>query len=225
MNKDVMFSSGDTTGSYEWETPDDLFDGLDREFNFTLDPCSTHTNAKCPNYYTTEEDGLEQPWAPHNVFMNPPYGRDIGKWVAKAYEESRLGATVVCLVPARTDTQWWHDYCLKGNVRLIRGRLKFGYSKNSAPFPSAVVIFRPPRSQDRRRPGRPRLTDSSGFEEAFCRILPRLLGGSLSIRQAARELSVSPRSVRRLLERWGLRRDREITTLETLPPGLHVLPL
>jgi len=75
--------------------------------------------------------------------MNPPYGREIGKWVKKAYESAQSGATVVCLVPARTDTAWWHDYCAKGEIRFVRGRLKFGGSKNSAPFPSAVVIFRP----------------------------------------------------------------------------------
>jgi site-specific DNA-methyltransferase (adenine-specific) len=75
--------------------------------------------------------------------MNPPYGREIGKWMKKAVEEWKRGNTVVCLVPARTDTAWWHDYAIKGEIRFIRGRLKFGGGKSSAPFPSAIVIFRP----------------------------------------------------------------------------------
>lgn len=88
------------------------------------------------------EDGLAQSWANETVFMNPPYGRVIGDWIAKAYEESQKGATVVCLIPARTDTRYWHDYVMKAaEIRLVRGRLKFGNGKNSAPFPSAVVVF------------------------------------------------------------------------------------
>ena len=75
-------------------------------------------------------------------WMNPPYGRTIGNWMKKAYESSLEGATVVCLVPARTDTGWWHNYAMKGDIEFIKGRLKFGGSKNSAPFPSAVVVFK-----------------------------------------------------------------------------------
>lgn len=127
----------------EWATPQDFFDKLDDEFHFTLDPCATPENAKCDLYFTQEEDGLSQNWL-GTVFMNPPYGREIGKWVKKAYEESLNGATVVCLIPARTDTKYWHEYVIGGGaeVRFIKGRLKFGGSKNSAPFPSAIVIFR-----------------------------------------------------------------------------------
>lgn len=126
-----------------WSTPQNFFDKLDDEFNFTLDPCATPDNAKCDKYFTIEDDGLAQDWSNDIVFMNPPYGRAIRHWIKKAHDESRKGATVVCLVPARTDTSYWHDYVIGGGaeVRFIKGRLKFGGSSNSAPFPSAVVIF------------------------------------------------------------------------------------
>lgn len=129
-----------------WATPQDFFDALNAEFGFTLDVCATADNAKCARFYTQTDDGLSQPWE-GVCWMNPPYGRTIGRWMRKAYESSQQGATVVCLVPARTDTAWWHDYAVKGEVRFIRGRLKFGGSKNSAPFPSAVVVFRPTTNQ------------------------------------------------------------------------------
>lgn len=135
----VHFSSA----SNEWETPQAFFDKLNEEFGFTLDPCCTHENAKCKTHFTKQDDGLSQSWANKVVFMNPPYGREIGHWMRKAFVESRQSATVVvCLVPARTDTAWWHDYAIKGEVRFIRGRLKFNGHKNSAPFPSAIVIFK-----------------------------------------------------------------------------------
>lgn len=134
----VHFSSA----TPEWYTPLDFFRELDAEFNFTLDPCCTHENAKVAKHYTVEDDGLAQDWGEDVVFMNPPYGREIKDWMKKAYESSLLGATVVCLVPARTDTAWWHDYAVKGETRFLRGRLKFGGATTSAPFPSAVVIFR-----------------------------------------------------------------------------------
>lgn len=137
MNIDLHFSSK----SNEWATPQDLFDKLNQEFNFTLDPCANHTNHKCDKYYTIEEDGLSKSWAGEIVFMNPPYGKDIKKWIKKAYEESNH-ATVVCLIPSRTDTKYWHEYCLKGEVRFIRGRLRFSGHTAPAPFPSAIVIFR-----------------------------------------------------------------------------------
>lgn len=127
----------------EWYTPQDTFDALNAEFSFTLDPCCTHENAKCDMHFTQEDDGLNQDWGSEVVFMNPPYGRTIKDWMRKAYESSLNGATVVCLVPARTDTAWWHDYAMKGEYRLLRGRLKFGGSMTNAPFPSAVVVFRP----------------------------------------------------------------------------------
>ena len=142
MDKDtrkVMFSSK----TAEWTTPQAFYDRLNQEFNFTLDPCCTDETAKCSTYYTEGDDGLAQPWAGHSVFMNPPYGRSIKDWIRKAYEESRKPNTVVvALIPARTDTRYWHDYCMEASeIRFIKGRLKFGESNNSAPFPSAVVVF------------------------------------------------------------------------------------
>lgn len=136
----ALFSSSKS----EWETPKALFDELDSEFGFTLDPCATVENAKCEKFYTKADDGLKQDWSDEVVFMNPPYGREIYRWMGKAYRESLKGATVVCLVPSRTDTKWWHDWAKRGAVRFIKGRLKFGNAKNSAPFPSAIVIFKPP---------------------------------------------------------------------------------
>lgn len=141
MNTKLMFSSATDLCS----TPQAFFDVLDAEFQFGLDVCALASNAKCAKFYTREDDGLKQAWhiEPGAIWMNPPYGRTIGLWIKKAWEESTMGACVVCLLPARTDTAWWHDYCMNGEVRFIRGRLKFGGLKNSAPFPSAVVIFRP----------------------------------------------------------------------------------
>lgn len=131
-----------TSNTDLWSTPQGFYDKLNDEFHFTLDPCATHDNHKCPRYYTTEEDGLSQDWSDEIVFMNPPYGREIGKWVKKASEQQ--GGVVVCLLPARTDTRYFHEYIYgKSEIRFIRGRLKFGDSKNSAPFPSMVVVFRP----------------------------------------------------------------------------------
>lgn len=124
-----------------WATPQDFFDKMNQEFSFETDVCALPENAKCSRYFTPEQDGLSQEWL-GICWMNPPYGRTISQWMKKAYESAQGGATVVCLVPARTDTAWWHDYAAKGEVRFIRGRLKFGNSKNSAPFPSAIVIFR-----------------------------------------------------------------------------------
>ena len=128
----------------EWATPQDFYVKLDKEFNFNLDPCSTKDNAKCDKFFTIDDDGLAQSWIGYNVFMNPPYGREIKYWVQKAYEESLKGATVVCLIPARTDTAYWHDYIFgkADDIRFLRGRLKFGESKNSAPFPSAIIIYK-----------------------------------------------------------------------------------
>lgn len=139
MNADVLFSS--KTGL--WETPQEFFDELDAEFHFDLDVCALPENAKCARYFTPEDDGLSQPW--NGVcWCNPPYGSKVGEWVRRARFASAVGATVVMLLPARTDTRWFHDYIYgKKNVeiRFVRGRLKFGGCKNSAPFPSMVVIF------------------------------------------------------------------------------------
>ncbi len=125
-----------------WATPQEFFAKLNAVHAFTLDACATVENAKCERYYTPEQDGLKQEWN-GVVWMNPPYGREISKWMEKAYESSLKGAKVVCLVPARTDTAWWHDYAVRGQIEFLRGRLKFGNAKHSAPFPSAVVTFTP----------------------------------------------------------------------------------
>lgn len=128
--------------THVWETPQDFFDALDREFNFEVDVCALPENTKCVRFYSPAENGLLQIWK-GVCWMNPPYGREIGPWVRKAYESSLAGATVVCLLPARTDTKWWHDYVEKGERRFIKGRLKFGGMKDNAPFPNVIVIFRP----------------------------------------------------------------------------------
>lgn len=134
MNKDLMFSSKTDL----WETPQELFDELNQEFHFTLDVCATAENAKCERFYSPTDDGLSLPWD-GVCWCNPPYGREISKWVAKAYESNCL---VVMLLPARTDTKWFHKYCLLyGEIRFIKGRLRFGNAKNAAPFPSMIVIF------------------------------------------------------------------------------------
>jgi phage N-6-adenine-methyltransferase len=138
----MMTSGLYSSQSCEWATPAEFFNKLNAEFGFTLDVCASIQNAKCFRYFDRAADGLKQNWAGEVCWMNPPYGRDIKRWVRKAYEESLNGATVVCLVPARTDTAWWHDYCQRGEVRLIRGRLRFNDGKCNAPFPSAVVVFR-----------------------------------------------------------------------------------
>ncbi len=138
MSMDVHYSSKTDL----WSTPKDFYDKLNDEFDFQLDPCCTEENKKCEYFLTKEDNGLKKSWGQYRTFMNPPYGREIGKWMKKAYEESFEGCLVVCLVPSRTDTKWWHDYAMKGEIRFIKGRLKFGNAKNSAPFPSAVVIFR-----------------------------------------------------------------------------------
>ena len=142
-NLKVMLSSQDMT----WETPRDFFDELNKEFNFNLDPCATPETAKCKKYFTKEDDGLKQDWGGHTVFCNPPYGTAIKDWVKKCSDESKKPNTiVVMLIPARTDTRYFHEYIYhKAQVRFIKGRLKFGGKQagsGSAPFPSMLVIFR-----------------------------------------------------------------------------------
>lgn len=139
MNKG-LFSSN----SNEWATPKAFFAALNAEFHFDLDPCATASNAKCKRFYTIENDGLTKDWGGARVFCNPPYGRDIGKWVKKCWEESRKPDTlVVMLIPARTDTAYFHDYIYHKarEIRFVRGRLHFNESAAGAPFPSMVVIF------------------------------------------------------------------------------------
>ena len=133
----------------DWSTPQALFDLLNDEFNFTLDVCASEQNHKCKKYYTEEDDGLKKNWR-GVCWMNPPYGDVIQAWVEKAFQSALDGATVVCLVPARTDTRWWWDFCIHGEVRFLKGRLKFN-DAGSAPFPSALVVFRSNLSKKDRR--------------------------------------------------------------------------
>lgn len=128
-----------------WGTPQDLFDALHAKHNFTLDVCAEDWNAKCERYFTKETDGLNQSWGGETCWMNPPYGREIKQWMEKAVMAWRDGAKVVCLVPARTDTAWWHEYAMQGKIEFLRGRIKFVHPNSglsqSAPFPSAIVVF------------------------------------------------------------------------------------
>jgi len=145
----------------EWETPQELFDKLDAEFHFTLDVCASPKNTKCDNFIEWDEDGgglknwiswgnisMGSSGKKNVCWMNPPYGRHIGKWVEKAYRESLDGAMVVCLLPAKTDTKWWHNYCMRGEIRFLKGRVSFIAPDNRdkkpqlAPFPNAIVIFK-----------------------------------------------------------------------------------
>lgn len=124
----------------DWETPPEIFDPLNQEFGFTLDVCATDDNKKVASFFDKENDGLSKDW--NGVcWMNPPFGTQ-GKWVKKAYESALGGATVVCLLPSRTNTNWWHDYCMKGEIRFIRGRPKFKGAKHGLPQPLSIVIFR-----------------------------------------------------------------------------------
>lgn len=149
MKTDVMFSSKIEL----WETPHDLFDKLDSEFHFDIDVCALPDNAKCDRFYTPDQDGLSQPWL-GVCWCNPPYGRQISQWVRRAFFASISGSTVVMLLPARTDTKWFHDYIYERcnvQIRFLRGRLKFmagGVQTGRAPFPSMIVVFRPPHDKD-----------------------------------------------------------------------------
>lgn len=143
MNK-ALYSS-----KYQnWCTPQDLFDQLNEEFNFVLDAAATDRSAKCKKYFTPKDNGLEQSWnCGGAVFCNPPYGREIGNWIKKAYKESLNGVTVVMLIPSRTDTKYFHNYIYgKSEIRFIQGRLRFidedGNKFDNAPFPSMIVVFR-----------------------------------------------------------------------------------
>lgn len=132
-----------TSNTPVWSTPQDFFDKANAEFGpFTLDPCANPDNAKCTKFFTEQDDGLAQDWSNETVWLNPPYGATIGLWLKKAAEASK-NSTVVCLVPARTDTRWFHDYCAKADlIRFLKGRLKFGGGTTAAPFPSVLVVFK-----------------------------------------------------------------------------------
>ena len=139
LNSGLFSSSSD-----EWETPQYVYDILNKEFKFQIDVCATHENTKCREYFTKEIDGLLQEWSPYRCWMNPPYGKNIKQWMKKAFYESKKGALIVSLIPSRTDTKWWHEYAMKSaEIRFIEGRLSFGNEKQSAPFPSCIVIFYP----------------------------------------------------------------------------------
>lgn len=140
MNTALHFSSE----RHDWETPRAFFDQLNLEFGFTLDAAASPHNALVGTYFTAEDNGLAQDWGLHTVWCNPPYGRGIYAWMRKARDAAQQGATVVMLVPAKTDTAAWHDVVIPhAEIRFVRGRLKFGGSKVNAPFPSAVLVFRP----------------------------------------------------------------------------------
>ena len=141
MKTEVLLSSK----KMDWATPQDFFDKLNEEFYFTLDPCADDFNHKCEKYYTEAQDGLQQDWSGEKVFCNPPYGRDVPKWVKKCYDETHTGDCLVAvmLLHARTDTRWFHDYIYHkaDEVRFVKGRLRFGGQTTNAPFPSMVVVF------------------------------------------------------------------------------------
>jgi len=141
--------------SAEWESPPEIFREYDKDYHFTLDVCANAKNALCKTFFDKSMDGLSQDWGTHVCWMNPPYGREIGKWVRKAFESAKAGATVVCFLPARTDTRWWHEYVMRGEIRFLRGRFKLqnrafpsyrddlSHKTSPAPFPCAMVVFRP----------------------------------------------------------------------------------
>ncbi len=150
-NMDVHYSSK----SNEWESPKELFNRLNKEFNFNLDAAATKENCLCLNYFTIGNDALKQDWSQYgNTFCNPPYGRSIGKFVEKAYNESKKGIIVVMLMPSRTDTKFYHNYIMKSKeIRFIKGRCRFinrsfpswredgNFKITPAPFPSMIVVF------------------------------------------------------------------------------------
>lgn len=139
----VLFSSN----QQDWATPQDFFQEINAEFYFTLDACATNKNAKCPRYFTPTDDGLCQNGGTERVWCNPPYN-NIARWLTKGHDSARLGALVVFLIPARTDTRAWHEHAVHANeILFLKGRLKFGNAKNTAPFPSAIIVFRPPQRQ------------------------------------------------------------------------------
>jgi len=136
----AKFETKFNTGRQDWETPDEIFIPLHKEFKFNLDVCATAKNKKVKNYLSRKVDALSKEWK-GTCWMNPPFGQQ-GKWVKKAYQESKKGNTIVCLLPARTNTCWWHDYAMKGEVRFIKGRPKFKGAKHGLPQPLAIVIFK-----------------------------------------------------------------------------------
>jgi site-specific DNA-methyltransferase (adenine-specific) len=143
-NKSKLTSGLFSSRTEEWETPNYVFLSLNKEFNFQVDVCATSENSKCKIFFDKSVDGSRREWSPFRCWMNPPYGRNISTWMKKAFEESQRGALVVCLIPSRTDTKWWHQWVMKAaEIRFVSGRISFGTSKQSAPFPSCIVIYYP----------------------------------------------------------------------------------
>ncbi len=139
MNSNSMVSSK----REDWTTSQDIFNKLDSVFIFDIDVCAIKENSECDSYFCSDDEAFGRAWL-GVCWMKPPHGAGINKWIKKAYESTKQhGATVVCLLPARTDTCWWNDYCKKGEVYFIKEQVKFGDAEKSAPFPAAVVVFRP----------------------------------------------------------------------------------
>ena len=132
------------SSSIEWGTPVEIFNPLDAQYHFTLDVCASAANAKVPRYFSAAQDGLAQDWGQEVCWMNPPYGPQLAAWMRKAYESAQGGATVVCFLPARTCTRWWHTYAMRGEYTFLKGRTRFEGAASGAPFPSVIVVFRPP---------------------------------------------------------------------------------
>lgn len=145
MTLPAYHQPGGQSANDDWETPPEVFGRYNHLYNFTLDVCATPANALANRYFSITDDGLAQNWAPERCWMNPPYS-DVKPWMRKAWEESQAGALVVCLVPSRTGTAWFHDYAVRGRLEFLRGRLKFG-GAGFAPFESLVVTFFPGDSQ------------------------------------------------------------------------------
>jgi site-specific DNA-methyltransferase (adenine-specific) len=144
QSKSKLTSGLFTSRTEEWETPYHVFSAINAEYQFQVDVCATSENTKCKVYFDKTDDGLQKEWSPYRCWMNPPYGKNISKWMKKAFEESQRGSLVVCLVPSRTDTKWWHDWVMRASeIRFISGRISFGNQKQSAPFPSCIIIYYP----------------------------------------------------------------------------------
>lgn len=142
-----------TSRTEEWDTPQYVYEVLNQEFHFTLDVCATKLNRKCDKYFSKAMNGLKRSWDKNICWMNPPYGKDIYKWMQKAYEESCKSATVVCLIHSRTDTKWWHHWVAKADeVRFVYRRLAFGKGERDSPFPSVIVVFRNSKKSEQHAP-------------------------------------------------------------------------
>ena len=145
------WSASFSSDKMDWRTPPKVFERFDKLFKFQLDAAASEANALCPKYYTKEDDALTKDWVKDatRIWVNPPYGRSIGKWIKKCQEEAQKGCIVVALIFSRTDTKWWHDHIMgsASMVYLIKGRIKFltpeGGKANSAPAPSCVVVWIP----------------------------------------------------------------------------------